>query len=815
MITRKSPIAVALLAISSYLTAVSAVAQADGEPTAKLEEIVVTALRRDQNLQDVPATVSAITASDVSDYNLFRFDDIEALTPGLAADGNGAFGSRVQLRGVGFDTNASASPAVDIYINEAPVDANYALQSIFDIGQVEILRGPQGVLRGRPAPGGAITLTSRRPDLEGTGGYVSGSAGNNGTTNLQGAINIPVIDNQLAVRLAAVSDKDEGNGIKSLTSNHKDDRDTEAWRASVRWIPTDAIDVNLNHHSLDIDYTSLLQVEGDGAGYNQGPISGADRLSVQEGPRGGNQQFEMTNLQVSLDLPSHRLVFNGAWQDNSYLAEADLDVGNAVTNFAQTQRVQSQFKVDTYELRLESATEGAMVDYSIGLWYSNTDTDTVVRQPAAPLDGAFGNPLAPSPIGPINDAYMLYYNGHFTTQAKNKAIFGNVDIHLSDRTDLSLAARYLSDKAGGTNTDSFDPALNAVGIAPGVPLDFVPNVSCDILSLFADPAFTGNEPFPGYCDYALNIPASSSDRAADSNEWVYSASLKHEFSDELIAYFSYGHSFRPAGVTVAVPVADPYLIQGNPEESDSFELGVRSSQLGGRLTLSASIYHQQFDNFIGRFNDIPFVNAGTGAVESGAFTYPADAIVDGIDAEMSFEITSNWSLDARIAYTDGHFDNQNVPCHDTDMDGSPDNGDIGNLAPADFAGDSVMYCSVDSKISTIPDFTSSINTEFDFKLFGQNAFVRGLWSYYGKQDNLGGPYEADAYNIVNLYAGLRGANDDWEVSFWARNLFDEDNKLTQNSPQSLYGRYNGNFGEVSYVREREFGISVRYIFGDG
>lgn len=107
-------------------------------------EIVVTAQRRSENIQNVPVTVTAVTDQQVKDLRIFRIEDVQSLSPGLALESQGAFGAKAQLRGVGFDADSSGSPAVDIYYNETPVDANYAFQAIYDVGQIEVLRGPQG-----------------------------------------------------------------------------------------------------------------------------------------------------------------------------------------------------------------------------------------------------------------------------------------------------------------------------------------------------------------------------------------------------------------------------------------------------------------------------------------------------------------------------------------------------------------------------------------------------------------------------------------------------------------------------------------------
>jgi|JI10StandDraft_1071094.scaffolds.fasta_scaffold111418_1 iron complex outermembrane receptor protein len=801
------------VAVASVLaaTAHAAIAQeqADATRSAALEEVVVTAMRRDQNIQDVPMTVTAITPEDIQEFALFNFEDLQLLSPGLALDDRGAFGSVAQLRGVGFDSNASAAPAVDIYINDTPVDANYAFQSIYDIGQVEVLRGPQGTLRGRPSPAGAITMTTQRPNLEGLGGMVQGSASDQDATNAQGAVNVPLIDDQLALRLAGVYQEDDGNGVSSFNSSAEDNRETKSWRASLRWAPTETLDATLTHQWLKSDRTRLQEVEGPGAGYN-GPAISSSGHSVQEGKPGGDsgdQEFQLTSLNATWDLDGHRLIFSGAHQDNSFDYTQELDIYNAVTNFEQTQTTHSTFEVDTAELRLESSDPELFMDYLVGLWYQKDKTGTTFAQ-GQPQSGAFGDPQMPSPFGPPDPAYIVNASGSIPTKSENKAIYSNLVFHLTDATDLSVGARYLENDQSRSQTISTDDTLIDVAIAPGVPLN------CNDFAAFAP--FTGNQRFPGFCE--LDLAASSVTQSADEqlDHWVYTTSLKHNFTDELMSYVTYSHSWRPAGVTVGItsPLTPEDLISGDAETSDSYELGMRSEWLDGRLRVNASAYHQDYNNFIGRFNDVPYVGPGD-QLQAGGFTYPGNAVVNGGELDVTYDVNDNWYVQLTTAYADGHYDDADVPCRDTNLDGNPDSGDIGNISAADFGGNSVIFCSVDYAISTIPKWVTTLQSQYTFEVLEHEAYVRGLFNYYGAQEDIGQEFEADSYGILNLYVGVSGQDQQWDVSLWAKNLLDDDTRLNQGLPQTVYAAFEPNYYTVAFVPEREVGITLRYFFGEG
>ncbi|MCB2080256.1 MAG: Plug domain-containing protein, partial [Novosphingobium sp.] len=129
-------------------------------------EIIVQARRRDESLQEVPLVVNAVTSEEIDKLNLRDGTEIQNLVPGLQLSNNAnGIGASGQVRGVQYDANTSANPTVAFYFNDAPIDGGSVLQAMYDIGQVEVLRGPQGTLRGAASPSGSITFTTRKPDL--------------------------------------------------------------------------------------------------------------------------------------------------------------------------------------------------------------------------------------------------------------------------------------------------------------------------------------------------------------------------------------------------------------------------------------------------------------------------------------------------------------------------------------------------------------------------------------------------------------------------------------------------------------------------
>ncbi len=475
---------------------------------------------------------------------------------------------------------------MDVYWNELPVNAVYAFNAIFDIQQMELLRGPQGTLRGRPAPAGAITVTTRTPDLNDIGGMVSGSYTDQDAGNLEAAINLPIIESTLALRLAGIYNTTEGPGGKLLNGD-KPEVDETGLRATLLWDATTDLSFQLTHNYMDREVDRFSFVEGPGIGYNGPPLSGDDRRGVEEEMGFNDQEIAFTVLQGVWDLPQFRIVYVGGYQDLNNQFGGDLDSGNAIVNFASPQRVDTDFEVWTHELRLES-TGGERFDYNIGLWYSDTQSDTYVTQVNEGL-GVLGIP--PDGTSAVIQEYLSPVTVTVPTDSENVAIFGHLDYHFTDRLTLGLGLRYLEEESERDNILQVGPGLQAIGISPGIPLGPLCPDGLNAALGFSPPIVFVRENYTGYCD--LNLLLGSSQPVKDKwDEWVYDFSLKYALSDTTNLYFTAAHSWRPPGVTVGILTELPdEVIFGEPEESDSFEFGLKSEWLDNTLRYYLSYFH--------------------------------------------------------------------------------------------------------------------------------------------------------------------------------------------------------------------------------
>ena len=197
---------------------------------------------------------------------------------------SGNFAS-VQLRGVAFNAITNGDSTIAFYLNDADVNPGIVLQALYDIGQVEVLKGPQGTNRGVSAPSGAITLTTHRPDLNNFGAYANVTLDDQRGRNFEGGVGGPIIPGVLAVRFAGIYQETDGDDVGSIHNSTRPDDKTLSGRVSVRFTPTDALEANVMYQHLERYTISFPQVFGPGDGTAINPAIGPEQASVRHGRR--------------------------------------------------------------------------------------------------------------------------------------------------------------------------------------------------------------------------------------------------------------------------------------------------------------------------------------------------------------------------------------------------------------------------------------------------------------------------------------------------------------------------------------------------
>ena len=415
------------LAVAMPAFAAEAPAPADDAAATNEGDIIVTARRADERLQDVPVSVQAISGDSLQKLAVTSADEISKLAPGLNLVKNGA-STEVYLRGVAWKPG-SGTPATPLYFNEAGFDPGQTVASIFDIGQIEVLRGPQGTSRGAPSISGAITLTTKKPNLTEFGGFAQGFYATANHWDVQAAVNVPLVKDVLAIRLATNIEDSEGNRVYSVRSTVKPKQDDRSFRGTVLLKPTDTLSIQAMYQRRTTHVLRYDQVVGSGspgaaatasaplgglgaipANFNGPALTLSQRASVEDGPNIAEEKVDLFTVNANWDIFGQKLAVNYGKQSNRSLSSFNaVDVLNVLPGYEPYNEVPNLgSKYRTIEVRLSGdRVGGSPIDYDIG-WYSKHSNGTAAQNIKTYLAGAFGGPSAlPGAVTTPNNQYVL------------------------------------------------------------------------------------------------------------------------------------------------------------------------------------------------------------------------------------------------------------------------------------------------------------------------------------------------------------------------------------------------------------------------
>jgi iron complex outermembrane receptor protein len=840
---------IALTGVSLLTLATPAYAQSgqsSEDDTIGSGDIIVTARRREESLQDVPLVVNAVTNRTLERLNIRDLRDVSSVVPGLSlvTNANGV-GSIATLRGINFDVNSSGNNGtVEFYLNDEPVSSGVVLQSMFDIGQIEVLRGPQGTLRGRASPSGSITVTTRLPDMDQFGGTVNGTVTNLKGLNLQGGINVPIVPGMLAIRAAGLVDYNQLNRVRSINPNAggvRPKQRTYSERVTLEFKPTDTIDLIGRYQHFVTNWRVFRQAESANfavPGLPASPVALApgDRASVEDLTLINRNTFDIFNVQAEWRFAGQKL--NAVWahtnsqlwsvrtpnDQGNFFSGAAVDAANPVgavndpyatgfntrpnlNNMAQSNHSTSNQR--SLEVRLSSDERlFGMVDYVVG---------GLINKSIVPFNLWSNTPLfagAAPPFGPL--AAVSVSNIVQAADTIERSAFGNVNVHLGEATELSGGIRFISYK-----TDSLITLQTAAASPPA--------------------------PLPG------------GNHKESLHATIYSASIKHRFNDNIMVYANTGSSWRPSaqtnGIIDGISGLDRFpfgnlaaALHLDPEKSKSYEIGFKTEWLDRRLHLNVSAYHQTFKNY---FYSSPLVRVaqrvaigagGTATTPGPNDTYAFNTLqilavnvpakVDGVEGDFGFQATPDWNISGTFAYSRSKIKNGAVPCNLPAA--APFYGVNGAAFVAANGGQQYGTCGANFRAGNSAPFQASLQSEYSHELTDKlSAFIRGLATYNSrsKNDPTNPIDDIKAYGLVNLFLGVRGPEGSWELTGYAKNVFNTQRVLTRdelplstpytvlnfNAQGQIIGATGGagitSYRAITMTAPREFGLNLRVSFG--
>jgi len=687
-----------------------------------IEEVTVTAQKREQSSQDIAAAITALGTEQVVNSEVNNIQDIQNMAPSLQVGESFGF-AQVMIRGIGTDNPfAGGDPSVAMHIDGVVTGQSSAqFGSLFDIQRIEVLRGPQGTLYGRNATGGSINVITLRPSDE-PSGYARFTAGNYELTKFEGAAGGPLSDS-LQGRLAVRVVDRGGYGENIATGEDIDDAVQQSARAQLYWQLNDTMDLRLAaeyHEEDDTNYMPKFRA----ASYDPAPLAALVPQPVTgtraSDPRDINSNVDLQNKR---DQSSFTLEYNWSINDNWSLTsitnkqtfdktpQADFDMTEE-DFYLWSER----FETDQSSEELRLNFEGEKAHGLVGLYYYAEKIDSINQldlalNPGPPRCTVADN-VSPSLLNADVEDICFNFSGSSETEAY--ALFSNLSYALSGTLTLNLGGRYSYEKKEGF-TDRW--------IVPG---------------LVTPLTYTDEKSF---------------------NHFSPSVRLEWLAGEDSIVYASYSEGFK-SGIFLTgqtSPVLEPEIV-------DAYEVGLKGMFLDSRLRFNAAAFYYDYTD-LQQGRSVPAGSSGFTLVYENA----GSAEVKGAEAEFTWLATEQLRIDGSVTYLDAKFEDYvTTDPFDTVFQ------QLG-LIPADV--DLSQQLAGNHMVQS-PELAWSLGATFDFQLPGTDwlgsANVSAAYKdrVYFSQFN----HEAlsqEAVTTVNAYVNFVSADERWSVNLWGKNLTDE------------------------------------------
>jgi iron complex outermembrane receptor protein len=674
-----------------------------------LEELVVTARKREQNLQDVPVAVSLLSGKAMAEAQVRNAAELATLIPTLnVQSSSGPSTSSFNIRGIGTQTfSPGVDPSVSTMLDGVVMGrSGMSFMDLVDIARVEVLRGPQGTLYGKNASGGVVHIITKDPTPE-LSGTVSTTAIEDGEYRVDGSVAGPITDT-LGYRLTGSKVKDDGWAENVYNGDKINDNDSYTVRGKLLWQPNEDLEFLLagDYSKADCDCVALsVRSILDGPRQQallqeQLPVvpSKQNQDVNNDEPTFNHNTASGYSLTTNWTVDEYVLTSITAYRDwkNESLVDFDRGPTNPLTlSFPVPPYTnQNQF---SQELRIASPPRD-WGSYVVGAFYFEQDIDT-------------GNTITTEFFAPVTRKSKTSVNG------KNGAVFGEVNFNIWQDWQLILGGRYTYDE-----------------------LDY--RTSGDV----TDDIF-----FP---------PAGEASDSLDESDFSPKVSLQWDFSDSAMAYASYVSGYKGPAFDTSLIAAGSLV---KPETSDAWEAGLKSSWLDQRLFLNVALFYAKYDDYQAEtsVDDNPddlrpgspvLINAGSVSTQ-------------GVEVEFMAQPLENWTISGGFAYTDATIDDYpNANC----SGGQKSRGECPD-GFQDLSGGQLPQ-TPKWKLNLNTDYTIALEkVPFDL-IFGANIRSQDDVLYDLSQDKYS---EQDAYTIVDLRAVLAGTEQGYRITAFVKNVFDK------------------------------------------
>jgi len=745
----------ALLATTLIFPAQIAMADAD-EKDVGLEEIVITAQKRTENLQDVPVSVHVLGNTQLENLNVNGFEDYIKFLPSVSYTQNRPGVAQIYMRGIssGGDGNHSASmPSVGVYLDEQPITTiNEILDMhMYDIARVEVLSGPQGTLFGASSQAGTLRIITNKPEIgESYGGFdVSLDTVKNGEMGwtLEGFLNLPVADNA-AIRLVGWHESDGGyidnvpseltfaaSGITinnfDIAEENNNNVDTTGARAMLK------VDLNEN---WTVNSSLIAQEQHSTGTFNHDPEDVGDLQARRFVDEDYDESWIQAGLTIEGKIAGFDVVYAGSYLNRNrdslydytgyseYLENLYAGYGydclyyNAEGGCADgTQFVtgDENFRRNSHELRIQSP-EDNRLRFIGGLFMQHQTHNFDLRWTVPDAD--------PAGTVVLEDENTVVWQTRQVRTDREKAAFGELSFDVTDQLTATAGIRFFDFNNTLYGFNGF--LRHCTGFT-------------DLNGVFTQDN-AGTPQYPCFNTRILDGVSKGTGETVKFN-------LNYKINDDMLIYATYSKGYRPGGVNRARVAGIPGYA---PDFVYNYEFGWKTSWLDNRLRFNGAIYHLDWKDF--QFGFLDFTVSNLTIIQN-----VGQAKTDGFEFDIDFAASENLTLAFSASFnnarlTEDYFRN---------------------------ATDATPRAVVGTKLPFVPRLQYTAMARYMHDVGGLPGFAQVAMAYTGRSwsdlDTSVRQNQRDYY-IVNLSAGIDG--DDWSLGIFADNLFDQRAEIAKLDP---------------------------------
>lgn len=790
-----SALVTAVIAASSFVSHSTFAADA-----LMLQEVIVTAQKRTESLQDVPISVNVMDGEKINDSGIANLEDLANFVPNFTINQTG-ISTTVSIRGISSGNNQGFEQSVGMYFDGIYYGrAQLARAPLFDLARVEVLRGPQSILFGKNSIAGAVNVTTAQPTDEFEASVTLLYEPNHGERDGRFVVSGPLTDS-LAGRLAVLTRTFDGYYENSLTGEDEPDKEEQVVRATLAWQATDDFKATLKLEKSSFDVKGRnIEIIGDtaaetGFGFSTiypaitggGTLDSRQDFKRQANGDTSNNDTENVALTFEYFLGENTLTAVTGYSAYEYDELCDCDFTGANTF---TLGLKEDFDQFSQEIRITSPT-GNTFEYIAGVFYQTSDltfSDDFKVPNISALTG-----LSPSLAG---------YNTikSFDQDSDLWSVFLQGTWNINDRTRLTLGGRFTDEsKSANRSAASTTTGPNAVVLAGVTQLQLAENF----------------------------LRAEEHQLSGDRDESAFTplANIQFDLNEDVMLYATYTTGFKSGGfdvrsnaspdVNVGVPAAVTTALAQPPspvgvfefeeEEAESIEIGAKMTMLDGSAEINIAAYRTDYDDL-----QVSIFDGGLGFNVGNA----AKAKVQGAELDGRWRATEALTVSGSLAYLDFEFeDYDNGECYFRQEELEPNTVTNAVLGTCSFDGKRQVYT---------PEWTASIAADYVIPLGNDHEFIANInFNYY--DDYLVAPsldprVSQDAFTKIGARLAIADIDGVWEVALIGKNLTDEAvSTFAAEIPASenLVDRITGGEGLAYYSffdRPRSVALQVRVNF---